>query len=129
MGDWHYGFPLLFRFLLSNFQRNIHQSLMKSNMKQQDTSFQDRQVCRESIKKCTNPIHYHISHKEGRQSNVSREEALDWEVSSVSKPGVEGLMGYCGKFHYLLGVLRIFVLHYFLALTSLIPYDTNVFIT
>ena len=76
MGDWHYGFPLLFRFLLSNFQRNIHQSLMKSNVKKQDTAFQDRQVCRESIKKCTNQIHYHISHIEGRQSNVSREETL-----------------------------------------------------
>ena len=38
-------------------------------------------------------------------------------------------MGDCRKFHYLLGVLRIFVLHYFLTLMSLIPYDTNVFIT
>ena len=35
---------------------------MKSNVKQQDTAFQDRQVCRESIKKCTNQIHY-FSHR------------------------------------------------------------------
>ena len=76
MGDWRYGFPLLFRVLPSIFQRNIHQNLMKSNVKQQDTSFQDRHVCRESIKKCTNQIHYHISHTEGRTSNVSREGTL-----------------------------------------------------
>lgn len=102
---------------------------MKSNVKQQDTSFQDRQVCRESIKKCTNQIRYHISHIEGRQSNVSREETLYQEVSSVSKTGVEGLLGDCRKFHYLLGVLRIVCITLFFNPNSLIPYDTNVFIT
>ena len=42
--------------------KEISISLMKSNVKQQDTAFQDRQVCRESIKKCTNQIHY-FSHR------------------------------------------------------------------
>ena len=47
----------------------------------------------------------------------------------MSKTGVEELLGDCRKFHSL-GSLKYSLYYiFFLTLMSLIPYDTNVFIT